>query len=164
MYTRQDMDNKKAFYEEYVDKIYSFCYYRTANREEAEDITSEAFLRFYSSDGLNKPNPTAYLYVICRNLIIDHWRKHNKTVSFGQFSIDDAMFGREENKEQKLLIDQILESMKLLPEDQRDVLEMKYVHDLDNRTIAGATQKSEAAVKSLAHRGLDTLRKKYGTK
>lgn len=85
-------------------------------------------------------------------------------MSFGQFSIDDAMFGKEENKEQKLIIDQILAAMRLLPEDQREILEMKYVHDLDNRTIAEATQKSEAAVKSLAYRGLETLRKKYGTK
>ena len=109
------MDDNQSFYENYADRIYSFCYYRTGIREVAEDITSEAFLRFYSSDGWHKPNPIAYLYVICRNLIIDHYRQQHKTVSFGQFSVDDSVFGKEENNEQKIIIDQILESMKLLP-------------------------------------------------
>lgn len=157
------MDNQESFYEEYVDKIYSFCYYRTGIREVAEDITSEAFLRFYSNDGWHKPNPVAYLYVICRNLIIDHYRQKHKTVSFGQFLLDEDMFGKEDNNEQKIIVDQILESMKLLPEEQRDILEMKYVHDLDNRTIAEATDKTESAVKSLAYRGLETLREKFNT-
>ncbi len=157
------MDSREAFYETYVDKIYTFCYYRTKMHEVAEDITSETFLRFYSKNGINMSNPVAYLYTICRNLIVDHYRLQSKTVSLGQFSPDSAIFSGIEDHEQKLMISQMLEAMKKLPEDQKEVLEMKYVQDLDNQTIAETIGKSESAIKSLAYRGLETLRKKFST-
>lgn len=155
------MDPKEAFYEAYVDKMYTFCLYRTGVREVAEDITSEAFLRFYTNNGLTMDHPVAYLYAICRNLVVDHYRRQHKTVSIEQFSPEDPVFGREENNEQKMMVNQLWEAMTVLPEDQKEVLEMKYIQDLDNQAIAEIIGKSEAAIKSLAYRGLETLRTKF---
>lgn len=62
--------------EEQYDKIYRYCYYRLRNREQAEDVTQETFLRWFSSDTYrNTGQVLQYLYTIARNLCTDENRK-----------------------------------------------------------------------------------------
>lgn len=62
--------------EEQYDKIYRYCYYRLRNREQAEDVTQETFLRWFSSDTYrNNGQVLQYLYTIARNRCIDESRK-----------------------------------------------------------------------------------------
>ena len=62
--------------EEQYDKIYRYCYYRLRNREQAEDVTQETFLRWFSSDTYrNTGQVLQYLYTIARNLCIDESRR-----------------------------------------------------------------------------------------
>lgn len=62
--------------EQQYDKIYRYCYYRLRNREQAEDVTQETFLRWFSSDTYrNNGQVLQYLYTIARNLCIDESRK-----------------------------------------------------------------------------------------
>lgn len=58
------------------DKIYRYCYFRLHNRELAEDITQEAFLRYWARYRFASRETTLkYLYTIARNLCIDEYRK-----------------------------------------------------------------------------------------
>lgn len=62
--------------EEQYDKIYRYCYYRLRNRKQAEDVTQETFLRWFSSDTYrNNGQVLQYLYTIARNLCTDESRK-----------------------------------------------------------------------------------------
>ena len=62
--------------EEQYDKIYRYCYYRLRNREQAEDVAQETFLRWFSSDTYrNTGQVLQYLYTIARNLCTDESRK-----------------------------------------------------------------------------------------
>ena len=62
--------------ERQYDKIYRYCYYRLRNREQAEDVTQETFLRWFSSDTYrNTGQVLQYLYTIARNLCTDERRK-----------------------------------------------------------------------------------------
>lgn len=62
--------------EEQYDKIYRYCYFKVNQREIAEDITQETFLRFLeSSDYVNTGKAMQYLYTIARNLCVDEYRK-----------------------------------------------------------------------------------------
>ncbi|MCL5090413.1 MAG: RNA polymerase sigma factor [Patescibacteria group bacterium] len=153
------MTNFEDFYNQQVDRIFNFCYYKTGNRFLAEDLTSETFLRFLKSRRLRLDKPVAYLYQISRNLIIDHYRKH-KEQSLETMQENGLEISLKPNFEKMVLVKEALEEIKKLPEEQMDVLLMQYVQDLDNQTIAKALGKSESAIKSLAHRGLETLRKK----
>lgn len=61
--------------EEQYDKIYRYCYYRLHNREQAEDITQETFLRLFASDTYrNQGQLLHYLYTVARNLCTDAFR------------------------------------------------------------------------------------------
>lgn len=62
--------------EEQYEKIYRYCYYRLQNRELAEDVTQETFLRWFASDTYrNRGQLLQYLYTVARNLCIDEYRR-----------------------------------------------------------------------------------------
>ena len=62
--------------EEQYDKIYRYCYYRLRDRERAEDVTQETFLRWFASDTYrNRDQLLQYLYTVARNLCIDEFRR-----------------------------------------------------------------------------------------
>ena len=61
--------------EEQYDKIFHYCYYRIRDKNVAEDITQEVFLRFYNSNYVEQQKEIRYLYTIARKLCIDEYRK-----------------------------------------------------------------------------------------
>ncbi len=62
--------------EDQYDKIYRYCYTRVHNRELAEDLTQETFLRFLENPQYNgSGKELQYLYTIAKNLCIDEYRK-----------------------------------------------------------------------------------------
>lgn len=62
--------------EEQYDKIYRYCYCRLRNRERAEDVTQEAFLRWFASDTYRNRNQLLhYLYTVARHLCADEARR-----------------------------------------------------------------------------------------
>ena len=150
----------EAFYDSHVDKIYNFCLYRTGNRFVAEDLASSTFLKFFKAKWKQVDNPKAYLYSICRNVIADHFRSSKSDFSLDTLLEEGQDFGATEDHEKRLLYSQAISEIQKLPEDQKEVILMQYVEDLDNKTIAQSLGKTESAVKSLAHRGLTTLRDK----
>ena len=82
--------DKQAFmqaYDQYVDQIYRFVYFKLGNKEEAEDITSQVFVKCWSyvRDGKlrsqdNYKSLRSFLYTIARNAVIDHYRTRKETV------------------------------------------------------------------------------------
>ncbi len=67
---------------EQYEKIYTFCYFKVKNREIAEDITQETFLKYFeTTQYLEKGKKLAFLYTIARNLCIDYFRKAKQTVN-----------------------------------------------------------------------------------
>ena len=72
--------------EEQYDKIYRYCYFKIFNKQLAQDITQETFLRFYKQElHLNNGKHLAYLYTIARNLCIDEFRKKTVDSSLEDF-------------------------------------------------------------------------------
>lgn len=62
--------------EDQYDKIYRYCYFRLRDRERAEDVTQETFLRWLASDTYRDKNQLLhYLYTVARNLCTDESRR-----------------------------------------------------------------------------------------
>lgn len=59
------------------EEIYRYCWWKVKNRDDAEDLTQETFLRFVQmlSDYSEQGKPRALLYTIARNLCINHYRR-----------------------------------------------------------------------------------------
>ncbi len=72
---------------EQYDKIYAFCYFKVHNREVAEDITQETFLKYFeTTQYLEKGKKLAFLYTIARNCCNDYFRRVRLAVDFNNLS------------------------------------------------------------------------------
>ena len=106
--------------DEAYDKIYRYCYYRLHNRETAEDITQETFLRYYSSDvPRDKTGSYKYLYTVARNLCIDEYRR----IKTEPLPEDIADHDFVEDVALKIALDSLCD-------DDRELIILRYYNDV----------------------------------
>ena len=114
----------KTDLEEQYDKIYRYCYFKVHQREAAEDITQETFLRFYERFGHYGSDFTLqYLYRIAHNLCVDRYRKGEET----EFTEEIAIEGHEEQVLTKV---SVREALSRLSEEEKELLLLRYVNEV----------------------------------
>ena len=110
--------------EEQYDKIYRYCYFKLHNRELAEDVTQETFLRYLEHyNCLTTVSALKYLYTIARNLCVDEYRKP-RTEPMDESMLDYTM---EETLVTNLTVRMALS--KLAP-DEQELLLLRYVNEV----------------------------------
>lgn len=150
---RGSRDALKEVYEEYVSYIYNIVRQLLSTREEAEDITSEFFIRLWekSESYRGGSGHKGWMATIARNLAIDYIRKRKReeVVDFSteceteeggrNFSARNAMPGGKngESVEEQVLADiSMEEALSQLKESERRVVHMKIVADMTFQEIA----------------------------
>jgi RNA polymerase sigma-70 factor (ECF subfamily) len=161
---RYDREAFGLIYEQYVDRIYNYIYYRTGNAADAEDLTARTFMRAmqhiptYQDQGVPF---SAWLYRIAHNLVANWHRDRNRRQII---SLDDLIrwHVHEDGPEAAALKIEdktaLLEAVRRLPADRQELLILKFVEHLSNAEIGAIMGRSEGAVKSLYHRTLLSLR------
>ena len=128
--------------EEQYDKIYRYCYFKLYDKQLAQDITQEAFLRFYRQ-GLSFDNgkELPYLYTIAKNLCIDEFRK--QTVDSIEELENEATSDPSEEWIDALVLRSIVSK---LPNDEQELLFLRYANELPITSICKITGLSRFAV------------------
>ncbi|HYF05543.1 MAG TPA: RNA polymerase sigma factor [Patescibacteria group bacterium] len=160
-----DIDSFSDLYTATFERIYKFVYFRVGHKETAEDIAEDVFINAYSSiHKLEQPKIVlAWLYQIAKNKIIDHYRS-KKSIDDLTVVEDSLRYSvapveiPESDFEQKRL----MEALKQLPHEQREVLTLKFFEDLDFDEIAAIIGKSNGNVRVIQHRGIQKLTKLLG--
>ena len=161
---KEDPDVFGVLYERYVSRIYRYIYYRTGNRNDAEDLTAKTFFR--ALKGLpryvDRGVPfTAWLYRIAHNVVANWLRDRSRrpVVNLEAVVVPSSDWhdphGRAEAGEE---IEQMLAAVRQLRDDRQELLILKFVAELSNAEIGEVMGRSEGAIKSLYHRTLVTLR------
>lgn len=119
------------------DKIYRYCYYKVRDKQIAEDITQETFLRYLDSGYSEHGKKLQYLYTIARNLCIDLYRRQDHEVlSFGNENETDAdaicVTGFEEAVTVREDVQKVLSA---LSDEDREILLMKYANEEKDNVI-----------------------------
>lgn len=155
--------------------VLNLCLRFTGNKEDAEDLAQEAFIRVFQA----APNYevkaafTTWLYRITVNLCLNHQRR-KKVLHF--FSLDQSKnsqhhaqyrvpdFAAQERPdtdyEQKQVQQFVQQAIQSLPENQRTVLILHRYHDLSYKEIAEVLDTTVSAVESRLHRAKENLKKK----
>lgn len=162
---KHDPEAFGILYERYVDKIYSYIYYKVGNEEDAEDLTAKTFLRALRHIGNYQDRGVpfyAWLYRIAHNLVAN-WlrdRSRRKVIPLGILTPrpsntpePDEVLEEEERRKA------VLAAIKRLPPDKQELLYLKFVERLTNQEIAQIMGRTESAIKSLYHRTLIALRR-----
>ena len=150
-------------YERYYQGIFRYLYYRVGDRQIAEDLTSEAFIRMLRFiAGFHPPAAMfqSWLFQITRNLAIDHYRKTSGREHLAlEERMTSANLDLDRTVEQNLTSESLRLALDRLTEDQRDVIVMRFVAEMPLAQVARALHKSEDAVKGLQRRALLALRR-----
>lgn len=153
-----------ALYERYVDRIYSYIYYRTGNQQDAEDLTARTFHKALDHIGRfdNRGVPfSAWLYRIAHNLVANWHRdrsRRRELVLEDQAHLPYGSGNPERLAEASEARDALLSAIRQLPDDRQQLILLKFSDALPNAQIGVIMGRSEGAIKSLYHRTLLALR------
>lgn len=112
------------------DRIYRYCYYKVRNKETAEDITQETFLKYFSDNlCIKRGKDIAFLYTVAKNLCIDYFRKVQSE------ELDEDIQTKEDIE---INLDSIVlkDAVKNLPEELSEILLLRYANELHINEIA----------------------------
>jgi len=156
-----DNDAFTTLYNTNIKKIYDFIYYKTLNKELAEDLTSQVFLKVLKNIARFKSdNFSAWLYTIARHTVIDYYRTNRETKNIDDcWDLADAL-NLTDNLDDNLNLEKIKLAMRDLSVSDRDLLIMRLWLDLPFKEIASSLGKREAAVKVSFGRAVNRLRQK----
>jgi RNA polymerase sigma-70 factor (ECF subfamily) len=165
---KEDPEAFGILYERYVDRIYEYIYYRTSNRQDAEDLTARTFYRAlkHLPRYVDRGAPfSAYLHRIAHNLVANWHRDHcgRQVISFDESATitlkhQDTAVVAEERAEKRDKQDMVLQVIRQLSADRQQLLILKFIERMSNAEIAQVLGRTEGAVKSLYHRTLIELR------
>lgn len=151
-----------GLYEEYYDKIARYVYVRIGNREEAEDIAGEVFLKALNALGSYRDQGVpmqGWLFRIAHNLTIDHIRKMAKLRTVPADSVvlrgdDDPADRAQRNME----FERVSEAMKQLTAEQREVVSLRFFGGLTAKEVGDTLGKGDGAVREMQRAALEKLR------
>jgi RNA polymerase sigma-70 factor, ECF subfamily len=159
-----DRDALEELYLIHFDRIYSYLHLTVGNRHDAEDLTTQTFLRMLESIGKFRWQSapfSAWLFRIAHNLSIDHFRSSRRLQPTDEVPEPAGAEERSAEDEafQSIGRRSMLEMIEGLSDEQRQVLTLKFVFTFTNGDVATILGKTEGAVKSLQHRALVSLQK-----
>ncbi|HSO02129.1 MAG TPA: sigma-70 family RNA polymerase sigma factor [Gaiellaceae bacterium] len=148
----------------HFDRIYSYLHMTVGNRHDAEDLTTQTFLRMLESIGkfrFQSAPFSAWLFRIAHNLSMDHVRANRRWQP--EEDVPEPQGSAERSAEdeafQSIGRQSMLAQIDSLSQDQQQVLTLKFVFGFSNAEAATILDKTEGAVKSLQHRALVSLQK-----
>ncbi len=162
----QSQEFKEQFfsqiYDEHVDKIYRFVFFKVNSEAIAQDITSETFARLWKEIFLDKEvkNPSGLLYKIANNMVIDHYRTKDQNPA----NLDNVAFmvaDKEDIAETAVQNDdmrQVRAALAGLKDEYRIAVSMYYIEQEPVSEVAKALGKSQGAARVVIHRGMKQLR------
>lgn len=160
--------NADAFgliYDSYVNKVFKYTLHMCGNGSEAEDMTEEVFVKAWQSLPSFRGGEGAlgtWLMRIAHNHVVDALRRRrNDTIPLPVFEgeiASDATDNPQSTAERRLLGRQVLQLMAELPQQQRQVMVLKFVHGLDTHEVSEITGQKDGTIRIAQMRALQALR------
>jgi RNA polymerase sigma-70 factor (ECF subfamily) len=143
-----------ALYNRWVVPVYQYFYHRTREMSSAEDLTSQLFLTVYKSlpRYQHRGHFAAWLFTIARNLAREYYRKQGREVplemahSMASTSDPSAEYAQTDE------IRHLVQLVQALPEEEQELIRLRYVAGLSFADMAAVLHKREDAVKKSLYR------------
>ncbi|HEV7707302.1 MAG TPA: ECF subfamily RNA polymerase sigma factor, BldN family, partial [Asanoa sp.] len=154
-------------YDRYVDTVFRFVYFRVGNRQLAEDLTSDTFLRALKRIGSftwQGRDLGAWLVTIARNLVADHFKsgRYRLEVTTGDVLDADREDRGPEGSPEAAVVDHItnvalLTAVKQLNPEQQECIVLRFLQGFSVAETAQSMGKNEGAIKALQYRAVRAL-------
>jgi RNA polymerase sigma-70 factor (ECF subfamily) len=155
-----EQDACAQLYEHYAPAIYRYIYFRVGDVQLAEDLQADVFVRML--EGLQRYEErgwplSAWLYRIAHDRTIDSLRRSRKRQQIPLSAWNDSYDGPEQGIDIRLACEELRSKLSELTDDQRQVIQLRFLADLPIQAVAQQLGRTEGSVKALQHRGLQTL-------
>ncbi len=154
-------------YDRYMDTVFRFIYFRVGNRQLAEDLTSDTFLRALKRIGSftwQGRDLGAWLVTIARNLVADHFKsgRYRLEVTTGDVLDADREDRGPEGSPEAAVVDHItnvtlLTAVKQLNAEQQECIVLRFLQGFSVAETAATMGKNEGAIKALQYRAVRAL-------
>lgn len=141
-------------YDRYQPQIYRFIYLKVSHREEAEDLCHQVFLNAWQNIKTYKHKGfpfSAWLYVIARNKVIDHYRQNKITIDIEtvHLSIEDRTADMNDARQ----------AITKLSSIEQDIVIMRFIEDLPIKEVAKNLNKNELTIRVMQNRAIKKLKR-----
>jgi RNA polymerase sigma factor (sigma-70 family) len=150
----------EEMYRRHLAPVWRYVRARIPDDHEAEDVTSDVFVRaFRSRDRFDpfKGSEGAWLAGIARHSVADWWRRRPAPPADHRDGADDAA-GPEEQAVRLDTAAEVRRHLKVLSDRERDAIALRFAAGLRSSEVGAAMGISEAAAKMLVHRAVGKLR------
>lgn len=154
-------------YDRHIEQLYKFVYFKVGNREDAEDIVSQVFIKAARSLDVAQEEQVmlGWLYQVARTTITDHWRSYYKGPSSSLEAMEegssfhlaaDPIYVGESDDEDASdgATAKVAAILEMLPENYRRVLQLRFLQGSSLKETAEAMSITEGNAKVLQHRAL----------
>jgi RNA polymerase sigma-70 factor (ECF subfamily) len=146
------MTDFHSLYQRYAPQVQRFALFLCADPMLADDITSETFVRAWTSRGkIREATVKAYLFTIARNLYRDHLRRTHRFQDLEE-SLPDTSPSLQTRTEHKAELEAVIAALQQLAEVDRAALLMRVQEDMPYEEIAQALDLPVTTVKVKVHR------------
>ncbi len=146
------MTDFSALYQKYAPEVFRFALYLSGDKSEAEDITSETFVRVWASSvPIEMATVKGYLFTIARNLFLQGLRKKSRHVALST-ELPDSRPDPQAQTEQRAAFRLVLARLQKLPEIDRAALLLRTFDEMPYEEIARALGISLSSAKVKVHR------------
>lgn len=152
----------------YADRVFRFLMARLEDYDAAEEIMGQVFLRLIENVRKYQIAPkdnvaifSAWLYRMAYNKMVDNLRKQKRSTSLPieQMETIPERGSPTQQVEEQVDFELLLQKLKLLNEQQRQVIVLRFIEEFSIAETAQIMQKSQGAIKALQHRSLESLRR-----
>ena len=158
-------DVMEKIYLEYKEKVFRYVRGKVSNVADAEDVTSEIFLKIQTSLGSydeKKATLSTWIYTITHNAVCNYYRKESKR----ELPLDEDMLASVEEDgvmaeiENEILKEKLAIALETLTEREQDIIVLYYYHEMPLRDIAIKTGIAYTNAKFIKHQAINKLKYK----
>lgn len=147
------------FYDQYAPKIYSYVLFRTSDKDIAQDITHDVFLRAwqYIMEKKTIHNFRAMIYQIARNKIVDYYRAKEQAPTL----LEETVVIEKNPATATYDLEILRRRIGSLKDEYREVISLRHIEGLSIEEISQILGKDQNNVRVTLHRALTKLKELY---
>ena len=159
------LEGFNLLYSRFSESVYFFVYNLAGDKETAEDITADTFVKLWQKKDLIKDysNIKTYLFTTARNCFIDYYRRSAKSLknkeSYSYYHTGDEELPVLHSMIRTEFMQEVFAAMDKLPPQCSKIIKMTFINGMDNHEIAAELNLSVNTIRGQKQRGINLLRK-----
>ncbi len=158
---RHDAQAFGELYQQHLNQIYRYIYYKVGSAPEAEDLTEQTFLKAWEAIERFREQGvpfSVWLYRLAHNTVIDYHRTRHEAVPLDDLTdTEDGQSNPDQVVAVRLDVQTLRKAIARLTAEQQQVIILRFVQGLSHSEVGAIMGKNEGAVRGLQHRALSAL-------